>query len=160
MLALELSGDRGNFFVDSLQPACRNYRNPASKKARGAHHIHRAGNAGGEWYDQDNPEWVLLLSGKAGLLLENEAEMIIMKPAKIIFIFRCTGATWVAWTDPVQPTCIPRLALHYRMRGSQSLKNLMHDKRSNRIYEKAKHSPKITAMLSFFINSPGSHVIH
>ena len=24
----------------------------------------------GEWYDQDTPEWVLLLTGKAGLLLK------------------------------------------------------------------------------------------
>ena len=65
----------------------------------------------GEWYDQDRPEWVLLLTGKAGLLLENESEMIIMKPGDYLQI-PAHRRHRVEWTDPVQPTIW--LALHYR----------------------------------------------
>jgi cupin 2 domain-containing protein len=34
----------------------------------------------GFWYDQDNSEWVLLLKGSAGLLLEGEDEVIELLP--------------------------------------------------------------------------------
>jgi cupin 2 domain-containing protein len=65
----------------------------------------------GEWYDQDAPEWVLLLTGGAGLLLENDSEMIIMKPGDYIYIpANCRHR--VEWTDPAQPTIW--LVLHYR----------------------------------------------
>jgi cupin 2 domain-containing protein len=65
----------------------------------------------GEWYDQDRAEWVLVLTGKAGLLFENEFEMIIMKPGDYIYI-PAHRRHRVEWTDPVRPTVW--LALHYR----------------------------------------------
>jgi cupin 2 domain-containing protein len=64
----------------------------------------------GEWYDQDTHEWVLLLTGGAGLLLENDPQMIIMKPGDYINI-PAHRRHRVAWTDPSQPTIW--LALHY-----------------------------------------------
>jgi len=65
----------------------------------------------GEWYDQDTPEWVLLLTGRAGLWLENDTEMIIMKPGDYIYI-PAQRRHRVEWTDPDQPTIW--LALHYQ----------------------------------------------
>jgi cupin 2 domain-containing protein len=106
-------GDRGNFFseVPLQSPAevmeillqtdsCRLERIISSGQATPA----------GEWYDQDRPEWVLLLTGKAGLLFENESEMIIMKPGDYLHI-PAHRRHRVEWTDPDRPTIW--LALHY-----------------------------------------------
>ncbi|MBM4288568.1 MAG: cupin domain-containing protein [Deltaproteobacteria bacterium] len=69
----------------------------------------------GEWYDQETPEWVLLLTGSARLLFENEPRVIIMKPGDYLHIpAHCRHR--VEWTDPGQPTIW--LALHYRESGS------------------------------------------
>ena len=65
----------------------------------------------GEWYDQDTHEWVLLLTGGAGLLLENEPQMIIMTPGDYVHI-PAHRRHRVEWTDPGQPTIW--LALHYQ----------------------------------------------
>ena len=65
----------------------------------------------GEWYDQYTPEWVLLLTGRAGLWLENDSEMIIMKAGDYIYI-PAQRRHRVEWTDPDQPTIW--LALHYQ----------------------------------------------
>lgn len=34
----------------------------------------------GQWYDQDEDEWVLLASGEAALMIEGEAEPVVLKP--------------------------------------------------------------------------------
>jgi cupin 2 domain-containing protein len=65
----------------------------------------------GEWYDQDTHEWVLLLAGGARLRLENDPQMIIMKPGDYIHI-PAHRRHRVEWTDPDQLTIW--LALHYR----------------------------------------------
>jgi cupin 2 domain-containing protein len=64
----------------------------------------------GEWYDQDTHEWVLLLTGEAGLRLENEPQVIIMKPGDYILI-EAHRRHRVDWTDPARPTIW--LTLHY-----------------------------------------------
>jgi cupin 2 domain-containing protein len=65
----------------------------------------------GEWYDQETHEWVLLLTGEAGLRLENVRHMIIMRPGDYLQIpAGCRHR--VEWTDPSQPTIW--LALHYQ----------------------------------------------
>ena len=57
----------------------------------------------GEWYDQRQDEWVLLLTGSAGLLLESEAEARILKPGDYVMIpAQCRHR--VAWTDPSEIT--------------------------------------------------------
>ena len=38
----------------------------------------------GEWYDQKEHEWVLLVSGSAGLRIENEPESLILKPGDFL----------------------------------------------------------------------------
>ena len=40
----------------------------------------------GEWYDQEMSEWVILLSGSAGLLFEDEEEVFVMKAGDYIHI--------------------------------------------------------------------------
>lgn len=63
------------------------------------------------WYDQDRPEWVMLLAGSAGLLFDGETEPRRLAPGDYIHI----GAHRrhrVAWTDPAQPTIW--LAIHHQ----------------------------------------------
>jgi len=65
----------------------------------------------GQWYDQDTHEWVLLLTGRAGLRFQGVAEIKIMGPGDYLNIpAHCRHR--VEWTDPDQKTVW--LALHYR----------------------------------------------
>jgi cupin 2 domain-containing protein len=69
----------------------------------------------GRWYDQDTHEWVLLLSGAAGLRFQGEAEVRVLKPGDYLLIpAHCRHR--VEWTDPEGPSVW--LALHYRAEGS------------------------------------------
>jgi cupin 2 domain-containing protein len=57
----------------------------------------------GFWYDQDRPEWVLVLSGSAGLLIAGEAA-----PRRLIAgdyaLIPAHARHRVEWTDPTVPT--------------------------------------------------------
>lgn len=64
----------------------------------------------GEWYDQDNNEWVIVLKGSAGLLFEGKNEVLIMKPGDYINI-PSHRKHRVEWTDPKEETIW--LAIHY-----------------------------------------------
>lgn len=64
----------------------------------------------GFWYDQDRAEWVLVLTGSAGLLLEGEPEPRVLEPGDHVLI-PARVRHRVAWTDPGQPTIW--LAVHY-----------------------------------------------
>jgi cupin 2 domain-containing protein len=64
----------------------------------------------GEWYDQDTNEWVILLSGSAGLLFEGEKEACVMLPGDYVHI-PAHRRHRVEWTEPEQKTVW--LALHY-----------------------------------------------
>jgi len=65
----------------------------------------------GQWYDQERDEWVVLLSGAARLVFEDEAEPIEMRPGDYVNI-EAHRRHRVEWTDPTRPTVW--LALHYR----------------------------------------------
>ena len=65
----------------------------------------------GEWYDQNTNEWVILLSGEAGVLFEGEAEACVMRPGDYVHI-PAHKRHRVEWTDTKQKTVW--LALHYR----------------------------------------------
>ena len=65
----------------------------------------------GEWYDQANHEWVVLLKGGAGLRFEDEAETRVLQPGDYLLI-PAHRRHRVEWTDPETPTVW--LALHYR----------------------------------------------
>jgi cupin 2 domain-containing protein len=64
-----------------------------------------------EWYDQDLPEWVLLLAGSAGLIFEGETEPLVLEPGSYVHIDAHVRHR-VAWTDSSAPTVW--LAIHYR----------------------------------------------
>jgi cupin 2 domain-containing protein len=65
----------------------------------------------GEWYDQAQPEWVVLLTGSAGLLIAGEAAPRRLEPGDWLLIPAGVRHR-VEWTDPDRPTVW--LALHYR----------------------------------------------
>ena len=63
------------------------------------------------WYDQEEHEWVLVVSGAARLEFEGTAEAIEMQPGAFIDIpAHCRHR--VEWTDPQQATVW--LAIFYR----------------------------------------------
>jgi cupin 2 domain-containing protein len=64
----------------------------------------------GQWYDQETHEWVVLLSGAAGLLFEGESEILMLTPGDYLLI-PAHRRHRVAWTDPHHKTVW--LALHY-----------------------------------------------
>jgi cupin 2 domain-containing protein len=65
----------------------------------------------GEWYDQDTPEWVILLSGSAGLRFEGEPEVFVLQPGDYLLI-PAHQRHRVEWTDNAHKTVW--LAVHYR----------------------------------------------
>lgn len=64
----------------------------------------------GEWLEQEQAEWVLLLSGGAGLRFEDEAASRALRPGDHLPISPGRRHR-VEWTIPDQPTVW--LALHY-----------------------------------------------
>ena len=57
----------------------------------------------GQWYDQEWDEWVILLSGAAGLLIEDSGELHSLQPGDYTLIpAGCRHR--VEWTDPSQQT--------------------------------------------------------
>jgi len=64
----------------------------------------------GQWYDQDQAEWVLVLRGSAQLQFEGQAEAVELGPGDYVLIpAHCRHR--VQWTDPRYPTVW--LALHF-----------------------------------------------
>lgn len=57
----------------------------------------------GFWYDQEQVEWVVLLSGSAGLLLEGESEPRVLRPGDYVEI-PARQKHRVEWTDPKEAT--------------------------------------------------------
>ena len=65
----------------------------------------------GFWFDQDWDEWVVLLAGSAGLLIEGETAARHLKPGDYLHIPAHVRHR-VEWTDREQPTVW--LAVHFR----------------------------------------------
>jgi cupin 2 domain-containing protein len=64
----------------------------------------------GQWYDQEWDEWVVLLSGSAGLYFEREESVRELQPGDFVHIpAHCRHR--VEWTDRKETTIW--LALHY-----------------------------------------------
>jgi len=64
----------------------------------------------GEWYDQERPEWVALLSGSAGLRFADRDDVVEMRPGDHLVI-AAHRRHRVEWTDAARPTIW--LALHF-----------------------------------------------
>ena len=68
-------------------------------------------NPADDWYDQNEAEWVMLISGRAGLLFEGESAPRELRPGDWVVIPpHCRHR--VEWTDPVSDTVW--LALYFR----------------------------------------------
>ena len=65
----------------------------------------------GFWWDQEWAEWVVLLTGGAGLHFEGETEVRELKPGDYLHI-PAHARHRVEWTDPSEPTVW--LAVHIR----------------------------------------------
>jgi cupin 2 domain-containing protein len=63
-----------------------------------------------EWLDQQESEWVILLKGSSGILIEGESEAVVLKPGDYLRIPAYTKHR-VQWTDAETETVW--LALHY-----------------------------------------------
>lgn len=63
----------------------------------------------GEWYDQAEDEWVLLLIGAARLLVEGQEALALVPGDTLLLPAHCRHR--VIWTDPAQVTVW--LALHF-----------------------------------------------
>jgi cupin 2 domain-containing protein len=64
---------------------------------------HGQASPAGFWYDQDEAEWVLVLSGSARLAIDGESEDRLLREGDAIFLpAHCRHR--VTWTDPAQPT--------------------------------------------------------
>jgi cupin 2 domain-containing protein len=64
----------------------------------------------GFWYDQDQSEWVLLVAGRAGLLIEGETEARLLQAGDHVEIPAHVRHR-VEWTDPAVQTIW--LAVHF-----------------------------------------------
>lgn len=64
----------------------------------------------GQWYDQDRSEWVMLVSGSAGLIFEGETAVLALRPGDHLLI-PARRKHRVEWTSPDEPTVW--LALHF-----------------------------------------------
>jgi cupin 2 domain-containing protein len=64
----------------------------------------------GQWYDQARAEWVVVLTGAAGLRFEDESAPRVLGPGDWLLI-AAHRRHRVEWTDSEQPTVW--LALHY-----------------------------------------------
>ncbi len=65
----------------------------------------------GEWCDQDRDEWVILLEGSAGILVDGNAEGVILKPGDHLQIPAHVRHR-VEWTEANTETVW--IALHYQ----------------------------------------------
>jgi cupin 2 domain-containing protein len=64
---------------------------------------HGQASPAGFWYDQNDAEWVMVVTGRARLTIEGEAEDRALAPGDSLFLpAHCRHR--VAWTDPDQPT--------------------------------------------------------
>ena len=63
-----------------------------------------------EWYDQEQPEWVVLLAGSAALRFDGETKDRLVKPGDWLYI-PAHRKHRVQWTDAQRTTVW--LALHY-----------------------------------------------
>lgn len=67
------------------------------------------------WYDQEWAEWVLVLTGSAGVLIDGEAEPRVLRPGDYLLI-PAHRRHRVAWTEAERPTVW--LAVHFRAAGA------------------------------------------
>jgi len=75
----------------------------------------------GEWYDQDDHEWVAVLQGSAGMRFHGESQVHVLKPGDFVEI-PAHKRHRVEWTDRHQKTVW--LALHFKEVASGPLNTI------------------------------------
>ena len=98
--------DSGNLLIDL--PSGENGEMLDTLLARDGIQIERIVSHGqatpeGEWYDQETDEWVLVLSGAAGLLIEGETAPRDLGPGDFVFL-PSHRRHRVVWTSADAPT--------------------------------------------------------
>ncbi|MBF0562118.1 MAG: cupin domain-containing protein, partial [Alphaproteobacteria bacterium] len=63
-----------------------------------------------EWYDQDDDEWVVVLRGRAGLMVEGEKSVRELGPGDYVLL-PAHRRHRVVWSTPHEPTVW--LAVHF-----------------------------------------------
>jgi cupin 2 domain-containing protein len=112
-LQASLKGDRGNIFADLPNPSTEEiFQILQQQEGLKIERIISTGQAtpAGEWYDQPQHEWILLLSGSAGLRFDTETTTQTLHPGDFVNI-PAHQRHRVEWTDPNQVTIW--LAIHY-----------------------------------------------
>ena len=74
----------------------------------------------GFWYDQQQPEWVVVLQGAARLVIEGNDKPLEMRPGDAINI-PAHQKHRVEWTTPDEPTIW--LAIHYEAMQNEKLES-------------------------------------
>lgn len=64
---------------------------------------HRTPSDPNAWFDQDEDEWVMVLTGSGRLLIDGEAEELALGSGDAVWLPAHTRHR-VTWTDPDQPT--------------------------------------------------------
>ena len=73
----------------------------------------------GFWYDQDEAEWVMLLTGRARLTIAGETDDRVMGAGDAVYLAaHCRHR--VAWTDPDQPAVWLALFIRPGLRPSNT----------------------------------------
>ncbi len=72
----------------------------------------------GEWYNQERDEWVVMLTGSAGLSFKSQKGIRVLKPGDYLLIPAHTMHR-VEWTDSREKTIW--LAVHYAACNGQKL---------------------------------------
>lgn len=109
-----MSSRRGNLFDDTPGPRDEEWveRLAAGGDARVERIVSRGqASPPGFWYDQDEDEWVVLLSGAARLRIDGDEDDVNLTPGDYIDIPAHTRHR-VEWTDPARDTVW--LAVFYR----------------------------------------------
>ncbi|HEY0568615.1 MAG TPA: cupin domain-containing protein [Xanthobacteraceae bacterium] len=101
-----VASQTGNLFAPLPEPGAYEQCTPVFSSA----HVrverivsHGQASPPGFWYDQDRAEWVVLLAGSAGLLMEGEAAARVLRRGDHVIIPPHVRHR-VEWTDPAEAT--------------------------------------------------------
>lgn len=112
-MTTDMNSDTGNLFADLVHASTAEvFTRLAEGKAFRLEKIVSTGQAtpDGDWYDQETDEWVVLLTGSAGLLIEGEDAARALKPGDFLHL-PAHRRHRVEWTSENEPTVW--LALHF-----------------------------------------------
>ncbi len=100
----------GNLFAGIAREAAdEEFRALLTRPGLRIERIVSTGQVSADWYDQARDEWILIVAGRAHLLIEDEGEMVLGPGDHLLIAAHVRHR--VTWTDPDQPTIW--LAVHF-----------------------------------------------